>query len=169
MVDFMVCRMSDNPWVIRNYFARLQPCIAVTNYPCKSAPLLANKLMAPNGQFQNLSEDFEMANKGNCGIGRTSLKKHIVILVQRLDGKNGPVRLVPRQEGKAGMRPRARVYTRNPLETYIAAGKSSIISRNWREMYSGDCGKPRLLSPELSADTKHSSMRRVPATPLFAK
>ena len=132
MVDFIVCRMSDNLWVIRNYFARLQPCIAVANYPCKSGPFLANKLLAPNGQFQNLSEDFEMANTRNCRIGRTLLQKHLVILVQRLDGKNGPVRLVPRQAGKAGMGPRARVYSRNPLETYISAGKSSIISRNRR-------------------------------------
>ncbi len=60
-----------------------------------------------------------MANLGNRGIVPHSSSKAYSDLGTKFRWQHDPVKLEVRQEDKAGMRPRARVYSRNPLETYF--------------------------------------------------
>ena len=60
-----------------------------------------------------------MANMGNRENGPHSSAKAYSALGTKFRCQHGPVRLEPRQEGKAGMRLRTRVYSRKPLETYF--------------------------------------------------
>ncbi len=77
------------------------------------------KFFVPSGQFQKLSEEFELANTWSREIGPHSSSKAYCDLGIKFRGRHDSVRLETRQEYKAAMRPRARVYSRNQLETYF--------------------------------------------------